>query len=79
MTASAPVMVRLLRRPAAATYAGVSPTTFDDWIKQGIMPAGKMVGGCVLWDIRALDAAIDEMLYGAQRPAVVRLREPKAS
>lgn len=77
MSAPAPTIVRCLRRPQAAAYAGVSPSKFDEWVRDGRMPAGRPVDGCVLWDVRALDAAIDEMLYGAQSASVVRLRGPK--
>ena len=50
---------RLLRRPEAAAYAGVSPNTFDRMMGDGLMPGPKRVYGRVLWDVRALDAAID--------------------
>ncbi len=54
-----PPTARLLSRPEAAAYAGVSPTTFDRMIGDGFMPGPKKVYGRVLWDVRALDAAID--------------------
>lgn len=52
-------VARLLSRPEAAAYAGVSPTTFDRMMGDGFMPGPKKVYGRVLWDVRALDAAID--------------------
>lgn len=50
---------RLLSREEAAAYAGVSPTTFDKLRLERMMPGPKKVFGRVLWDVRALDAAID--------------------
>ena len=57
--ALSPPTARLLSRPESAAYAGVSPTTFDRLMNDGFMPAPKRVYGRVLWDVRALDAAID--------------------
>jgi len=45
----------------AAAYVGVSPNTFDRMIADGFMPGPKKVYGRVLWDVRALDAAIDSL------------------
>lgn len=56
---------RLLRRTEAAAYCGVSATTFDRWIAEKRMPAGVKIDGCVLWDVRALDDAVDRLFYGA--------------
>jgi hypothetical protein len=39
----------------------VSPTTFDRMVGDGLMPGPKRVYGRVLWDVRALDAAIDAL------------------
>jgi predicted DNA-binding transcriptional regulator AlpA len=52
---------RCLRREAAASYVGVSPNTFDDWISEGWMPEPRTIGGCKLWDRRQLDAALDAL------------------
>lgn len=57
-------MRRLLRRPEAAAYVGASATTFDAWIASGLMPQGRRIGGVVVWDVRALDEAVDALLYG---------------
>lgn len=37
------------RRPAAATFVGVSPTTFDSWVKEDKMPRPYRIGGVVIW------------------------------
>lgn len=50
---SAPVLIPLTklgyRRPEAAAFVGVSPTTFDAWVKDGKMPVARKIGGVVLW------------------------------
>ena len=53
---------RALRRADAALYAGVSPSKFDDLVADGRLPKAVRVDGCLLWDIRALDAALDRLL-----------------
>lgn len=53
---------RLVKREAAASYVGVSPTTFDEMVKDGRMPRAKRLRGRrKAWDVRALDAAIDDL------------------
>lgn len=49
----------MLSRAEAAAYSGVSPSTFDRMIADRLMPGPKRIYGRVLWDVRALDAAID--------------------
>jgi len=52
-------------------YCGVSPTTFDKLVADKIMPKGHTPRSIsrVLWDIRALDVAIDDMLCDGAPPA----------
>jgi predicted DNA-binding transcriptional regulator AlpA len=53
---------RLVSREAAAAYICVSPNTFDTMVKDGRMPRAKLLGGKRLaWDVRALDAAVDQL------------------
>jgi len=52
---------RGLRREQAATYVGVSPSTFDTLVADGLMPQPKRLRGCVIWDRRDLDAALDSL------------------
>jgi predicted DNA-binding transcriptional regulator AlpA len=52
---------RGLRREQAAHYVGISPTTFDMWVRDNLMPSPKRIGGVVVWDRRALDLAFDEL------------------
>jgi predicted DNA-binding transcriptional regulator AlpA len=48
---------RGLRRVEAAAYVGVSPSTFDEMIRDGFMPTPKRFRGCIIWDRMALDEA----------------------
>ena len=54
---------RLLTRPEAAAYCGVSVPTFNDQLRSGSMPAPLQWPSVnrMLWDLRALDAAIDAL------------------
>ena len=45
------------RRDEAATVLGISPSLFDEWVKDGRMPKPVRVGGCVLWGASALSTA----------------------
>jgi predicted DNA-binding transcriptional regulator AlpA len=56
-----PVEPRGLRRADAATYVGVSPCTFDDWVEHGVMPRPKRHGGVVVWDRLELDSAFEDL------------------
>jgi hypothetical protein len=52
---------RGLRREAAAGWIGMSPTKFDELVRDGLMPRGKKVRGCRVWDRYALDIAFDNL------------------
>ena len=53
---------RLIGREAAAAYVNVSPTTFDEMVRDGRMPRSKRLAGRRrAWDVRALDAAVDDL------------------
>jgi predicted DNA-binding transcriptional regulator AlpA len=58
---------RGLSRTLAASYVGVSPTTFDKMIRDGLMPRPKRVYGRVIWDKLALDDAFDVLDGGHRR------------
>jgi hypothetical protein len=50
---------RLLSREAAAAYCGCdSLSTFDDWVRRGIIP--RPLPGTHRWDRRAIDTALDK-------------------
>ena len=59
--ASASVFRRGLSREQAAGYIGVSPSTFDKMVIAGQMPGPKRIGTRKVWDVRALDVAIDNL------------------
>ena len=50
---------RGLCREKASEYVGVSPTLFDEMVKDGRMPAPKAINSRRVWDLRALDLAFD--------------------
>lgn len=52
---------RGLRKDEAAAYIGVSPSKFDQLVNEKKMPSPFKIDGCVIWDIRTLDAAFDEI------------------
>jgi predicted DNA-binding transcriptional regulator AlpA len=69
MTATAPIgnvlpaslPPRGLSRVAAAAYVGVSPTKFDELVKDGRMPRPKRIDARAVWDRKQLDAAFDAL------------------
>ena len=52
---------RMLNRAEAAAYSGVSPSTFDRMIADRLMPGPIRIYSRTLWDVRALDSAIDAL------------------
>ena len=60
-----PLLRRGLRREDAARYVGVSPSQFDEWVRDGVMPKPmKPKPRIVLWDVRDLDHAFEELKVG---------------
>jgi excisionase family DNA binding protein len=58
---SRPVPRRGLSRIEAAMYLGISPSKFDELIKDGRMPRPRMIDSRKLWDLHELDMAFDEL------------------
>jgi excisionase family DNA binding protein len=54
-----PIPRRGLSRVEAAIYLGISPSKFDELIRDGRMPAPKRIDGRKVWDIQNLDVAFD--------------------
>jgi hypothetical protein len=52
---------RGLSREEAAIFVGISPTKFDELVRDGRMPSPKRIDGRRLWDIRELDMAFDAL------------------
>lgn len=58
--------VRLAKRRTVAAYLDLSENTVDTWVARGWLPAPRRVGGLVLWDLEAVDAAVDALFDGAE-------------
>ncbi len=56
-----PPSARGLNRVEAARYVGVSPTRFDQLVRDKLMPGAKRVGVRRIWDVRGLDLAFDAL------------------
>jgi hypothetical protein len=52
---------RGLSRKEAADYIGVSPSLFDEMVKDCRMPPPKRINARTVWDVRQLDAAFDAL------------------
>ncbi len=50
---------RGLSRLTASAYVGVSPSLFDQMVKDGRMPKPKPINARKVWDRRELDIAFD--------------------
>ena len=48
---------RVLTRPQAADFLGLSLSTFDNWVRQGILPGP--IPGTRRWDHAAIQRALD--------------------
>lgn len=46
-----------LRRDEAAASLAISPSLFDNWVHDGLMPEGRKIGGVVLWDAELIRVA----------------------
>lgn len=63
---------RLIAREAAAAFVCLSPNTFDDLVKKGLMPKPRILGEKRrAWDVRELDAAADALPHEGGEPVVV--------
>lgn len=54
-------LARGLSRVHSALYIGVSPSKFDEMVKDGRMPHAKRVDGRRVWDKRRLDEAFEAL------------------
>jgi predicted DNA-binding transcriptional regulator AlpA len=52
---------RGLSRVEAATYVGVSPSLFDQMIKDSRMPKPKRINSRTVWDRKRLDEAFEAL------------------
>ena len=51
------ILPRVVTREQAASYCGLSPQGFSEWVKAGRLP--HPIGGTCRWDLKAIDAALD--------------------
>jgi predicted DNA-binding transcriptional regulator AlpA len=58
------VLPRGLSRVQTAEYIGVSASTLDRMVADGIMPKPIRIYGRVIWDVRAIDASFDALDSG---------------
>ena len=56
-----PIPRRGLSRAEAARYVGISTSLFDRLVKDGRMPNPRKIDARLVWDIRALDVAFDNL------------------
>jgi hypothetical protein len=49
-------------------YVGISASKFDELVAAGRMPPARLIDRRKVWDIRALDAAFDELPYEGGTP-----------
>lgn len=52
---------RGLSREQAARYIGVSPTKFDELVKDGSMPLPRRIGTRKIWDVREIDVHFEDI------------------
>lgn len=64
---------RGLSREDAAGYVGIGTTKFDELVADGRMPRPFKIDGRVLWDIRKLDVAMDNLVDAAAANPLDRL------
>lgn len=50
---------RLVSRDQAASYCGLSVSTFSKWVKIGRLPSA--LSGTSRWDLKAVDLALDSL------------------
>jgi predicted DNA-binding transcriptional regulator AlpA len=50
---------RLVSRDEAASYCGLSPSSFSNWVSLGRLP--RPLEGTARWDLKAIDRAIDSL------------------
>lgn len=45
------------RRDEVAASLAISPSLFDNWVDDGLMPQGRKIGGVMLWDVECIRIA----------------------
>jgi predicted DNA-binding transcriptional regulator AlpA len=52
---------RGLSRSEAAAYVGISPSLFDELVRDGRMPSPKRINSRTVWDRKRLDEAFEAL------------------
>lgn len=60
---------RLVSREAAAAYVCISPTKFDEMVRDGRMPRARRIDARKVWCVRELDGAADNLPIDGQDAA----------
>ncbi len=60
---------RGLNRLQAAARVGVSVTTFERMVAEGLMPPPRQIYSLRVWDIAELDLAFDDLPHAGGSPA----------
>jgi predicted DNA-binding transcriptional regulator AlpA len=63
-----PIPRRGLSRTEASIYLGISPSKFDELVRDGRMPRPRMIDSRKVWDVYELDIAFDELPREDSRP-----------
>ena len=64
-----PLVARGLSRVQAAAYVGISPSLFDELVKDGRMPKPLRINSRTIWDRIRLDEAFEAILDEESRTA----------
>jgi len=59
---------RGLSRRVSAAYIGISPSLFDDLVRDGRMPRPIRINSRVVWDRYAIDEAFDALVLEQAAP-----------
>jgi hypothetical protein len=66
---SRPVPRRGLSRTEAALYLGISPSKFDELVKDGRVSRPRLIDTRKVWDVFELDLAFEELPRDDDKPA----------
>jgi excisionase family DNA binding protein len=57
-----------VRRQEAANLLDVSASTFDEWVRRGLMPKGIKIGGLRRWDAAEVKASWQDLVEQNRDP-----------
>jgi predicted DNA-binding transcriptional regulator AlpA len=65
---SVSIQPRGMSRVRCAEYLGISPSLFDDMVRDGRMPRPKRINSRTVWDRRQVDQAFEALPDGTEDP-----------